>query len=237
LNTFRKLFVLSIVVAAILAIGVLPTLAQFDQDDQDQAVCIHVEINTGPTGEYIYLFLYQDEFNVLINSMGSPDFEIQVTEPNTTLVYNIVVSPQTLVMVLTPEGEVAAYVWSDGAFYSLTGGSVSFSQVDFDIFCRGAATDDRINRFDDASLAVIYHDGNGGYDIWKIDPATSDGTFDYNVTQEQVDAAFAAANGLSKAQVIGQGATSILYALPGGQCLLLGVNADGETQSFEFKCK
>jgi hypothetical protein len=52
-----------LVIVAILTIGMLPAEAQFNQDDIDQAVCVYIEIGTGPTGEYIRVFLYQDELN------------------------------------------------------------------------------------------------------------------------------------------------------------------------------
>jgi hypothetical protein len=232
---FKPFTILSALILLILAFA-LPAAAQYDQDDIEQAECVHLEVKIHNTGQYIFIFLYQDQFNALLNGGFIPEFTIQVTEPNTTLVYNLIIPPQTLVFITTPSGLTQAFMFEDGQFFALSFGSISASSGDMDTDCLGAARDGRINRFDQQMLAAMYPDANGGYDIWAIDPATSEGSFDYNVSRAQVDAALAAADSSAQAQLIASGTSSTLYALGNGECQLNSPNAGGEMQSFVFAC-
>jgi hypothetical protein len=236
LKTMNKLFRSMFIVFAILMIAAaIPVLAQeYDQDDWERAQCVHLVVVTDASGEYIQIFLYQDEFDDLVDSGTFPPVTIEVTEPNSVIEYDVVVTPRTLMLIATPSGFIEAYVWGDGSLGLVGGGEVNWRFADMDTDCLGAATDGRLNRFEQQMLAAIYSDGNGGYDVWAIDPATSEGRFDYNVTDAQVEAAIEAARSSGQAQLIASGQTSSLYALPNGDCQLNSTNAGGEVQSFVF---
>src|SRR5262249_25495543 len=108
--------------------------------------------------------------------------------------------------------------------------------ANLDVVCLGANPDGRINRYDKAMLAVIYPDGKGGFDIWKIDPVTSAGAFDYNVSSNQVAAGLAAAKKAKQSHAIATGATSTFYTTPDNQCVVIGPNANGTPQRFDWDC-
>lgn len=223
-----------LILAILMIAAVFPASAQYDQDDIDKAECVHLEFTLGATGEYIFVFLYQDEFNELLNGGIITDITIQVDEPGTVFVYNIIVPPQTLLLIATPRGFFEVVNFENGEVFSFGFGSIIGRSGDMNTECLGAATDGRINRFDQQMLAVIYADGNGGYDVWAVDPASSNGTFDYNVSRAEVDAGLSAAG--ASWQVIGSGSTSSFYAAADGQCVLTSPNAGGEMQTFVFAC-
>jgi hypothetical protein len=236
MNFFKRFTMLSALIMLILAFA-LPAAAQYDQDDIDQAECVHIEMTLDATGEYIFYFMYQDLFNQALSGSVSgltPNITISVAEPNTTRVFNVIVAPQTAVIVANPFGTSAALMLEDGLFFAFSFGTITASSGDMDTECLGAATDGRINRFDQQMLAVIYTDGKGGYDIWAVDPATSEGTFDYHVSRAEVDAGLAAAG--TGWQTLGIGSTSSFYAAADGQCVLNSPNAGGEMQTFVFAC-
>ena len=223
----------SLVVIVLAFAAALPAAAQ---DGIGRAECVHVEATIGPTGEYIFVFFYPHEFNALLNNGIVKQFDIQTAAPGTVLEFNIIVPPQTLLAVATPDGVSEAIMFEDGEYFDFSFGSVTLRRGRLDTECLGAATDGRINRFDQQMLAVIYPDGSNGYDIWAVDAATSEGSFDYNVTRSQVDTALADATASGQAQLIVSGTTSSFYALGNKECQLNSPSAGGEMQTFVFDC-
>lgn len=217
-----------LITVIILLMAVLPAAAEYHETDVAQGQCVHIELNTSALGEYFFIFFNEGEFYKQV--------DISTTEPNTTIQFDVLVTPQTQVVVATPAGIVIALVLDDGYFFYGTAGNASLRVVPLDVVCLGAKTDGRLNRFDKAMLAVIYPDGHDGYDIWKIDPSTSEGTFDYNVSSAEVAAGLSAAEGASQSQAIASSPNSTFYTTPDHQCVVISPNAGGEPQRFDFDC-
>ena len=110
-----------------------------------------------------------------------------------------------------------------------------FSGDDANRICFGGIVDGRLNMFDSATLAIIYPDGTG-YAIWSVDPSTSEGTFDYGVTRDQVNAGLTAARSSGQNQEIAHGHSGGFYTLPDGTCIMTGTYPDGKTNQFQFNC-
>src|SRR5262245_23278720 len=131
-----------IVLAVLMIAAVFPVSAQYDQDDIDQAACVHFEVTLDSSGQYISVFLYQDEFNALLNHNTQPDITIQVGEPGTTLEYNVIVAPQTLFAVILPSSPTItgaeAIELEDGQFFGFGFGNIIARSGDMDTECLGA---------------------------------------------------------------------------------------------------
>jgi hypothetical protein len=229
MNKSIRLIVLLAVLISLLLAAVIPAAAQDLSDPR--GVCINIAVTTS-TGEYIYVFLDGEQFNDVWYGGVIPDIVIEVTAPGSTLSYTLILPPEAWVVLASPDGYVDV-LYLEGWFDPLFAGAGSWQEVSMVTDC---LNDGRLNLINQAMLAVIYRDGLGGYDIWRVDPATSNGTFDYNVTRAQVDAALAAADAAGQPQVIASGATSTLYALGNGECQLNGPSALGEMQEFIFTC-
>lgn len=239
----NKSILLTLVALFVLSFAA-PVAAQPSPEQMEKAICIKVNFSLSAGEEYLYGFLYPEQLKAVME--GNPDpaviaefNSIKIAEQDEHIDRGIIIVPMSTVIIGTGEdGGVVVLMDESGAYgiSMLIPGPPTdlFGQMDVD--CLGAATDGRLNRFDQHMLAVIYHDGAGGYNVLWVDAATNEGTFDYNVTRAQINDALAAADSSGEPQVIASGKTSTLYALGNGECQLNSPSAHGEMQEFIFNC-
>jgi hypothetical protein len=124
-------------------------------------------------------------------------------------------------------GQSDVTVNGSGIFFARTGS------------CGGAELfDGRLNPYDAAALAIIYSNGNTqGYDIFRVNPATSHGDLVIRATRAQVNAALADATapGGANTLIAARGDIS-LWALTSGQCQMNSFYANGSLSEFIFDC-
>ena len=230
MNKAVRVFIIFSVFATLMVVSAVPLMAQTN-DEVTDSVCFHYDVSTS-TGEYIYLYLTEEQFYELIINMPTIDDLIQITAPNSIISDTMIIAPEILLIVATPDGGVEAIIY-EGEFEFYTYGSGSGRVVNMVTDC---LNDGRMNILAQQMLATIYPDGTGGYMIWRVDPTTSRGFFDYQVIYAQVAEALALANSTGQPQIIASGATSTLYALMNGECQLNSPDAQGIMQEFTFTC-
>lgn len=228
-KSFRSLILFSIF-ATLLIVSALPLMAQTN-DEVDDSVCFHYDLFTS-TGEYIYLHLTLEEIEALFNNPPSFESLIQTIAPDSILSGDTILSPEHFLVVASPDGIIEA-VNFEGEFDAFSYGAGSWYLANMVTDC---LNDGRLNLFNQQMLATIYPDGAGGYMIWRVDPTTSRGYFDYQVIYAQIADALALANSTGQPQIIASGETSTLYALINGECQLNSPDAHGIMQEFTFTC-
>ncbi|MEQ8674626.1 MAG: hypothetical protein RLP44_16470 [Aggregatilineales bacterium] len=230
-KSFRSFIIFSIF-AIILIVSAVPLMAQTNDEIGDGSVCFHYDIFTS-TGEYISIYLTEEQLINLIYSVPDMEDLIQITTPNSIISDTFIVDPNTIFFVTTPDGIVGAINFDDLGFFADSYGAASWQQANMVTDC---LNDGRMNILAQAMLATIYPDGTGGYMIWRVDPTTSRGFFDYQVIYAQIADALALANSTGQPQIIASGETSTLYALINGECQLNSPDAQGIMQEFTFDC-
>ena len=235
----KVVFVRVVMILVVALVFALPASAQFSSGivelaEPEKGVCVSFEIDSGPT-ENIVFFFGPTEF--FLTGLDTADY-LLFQEPFSTFEITLLVPNNSLVFMISSVGVIQFFTIDLLSSYTfVVEGMASVEEVDMSTNCLGAATDGRLNRFEQQMLAAIYRDGNGGYNIWAIDAATSGGGFDYNASQSQVNEALAAADASGEAQVIAAGSTSTFYALINGECQLNSPNASGEMQVYTFPCR
>jgi hypothetical protein len=97
--------------------------------------------------------------------------------------------------------------------------------------------DGRLNAYDAGALAIIYTNSGQGYDIYTIDPVTSDGDLVLQITRAEVNAARDAALAPGGANTLIDSYNDItLWALNSGECQMNALNGDGSLYEFIFNC-
>lgn len=218
----------------IAVLTVLPASAQ-QMIEFTEPACVYTELPLDASGLYLYLFITVEDIEDLITI--SVEDVIRYGEPYSVLESFTIISPNTILLLFTSNGDAVAFTAVEDMLVYLSQGGAKLRFARMDVDCMRAAADGRLNRFEQQMLAAIYPDGQGGYRVLKVDAATSEGDFDYGVTRAQVDEALANADSSGQPQGIASGATSTLYALGNGECQLNSPNAQGTMQEFVFGCR
>jgi hypothetical protein len=116
----------------------------------------------------------------------------------------------------------------------IAGGGLFTASVDP---CENSLHDGRLNPYDAGALAIIYANSAQGYDIFAINPVTSEGEMVLRVTRAQVNDARDAALAPGGANTLIDSYNDItLWALNSGECQMNALNGDGSLYEFIFTC-
>lgn len=204
------------------------TMAQ----DESLIACFRLSVTAGPAttvpdGSQANIFSVVGSLSSSIISLTG--FELHT--PGEVVVKYFRVTGDEFAFLSSSSGDLALGSLSGTLIF----GNGSVQVVDDDL-CFGIH-DGRLNPDDMATLAAVYPASSGdGYEVWAIDPQTSEGTLLFTLSQKDINAALANASQNQQNQVINAAGGVTLYALASNECQLNYVSQDGQNRSFIFAC-